>query len=237
MKEQYFFVLDTETTGALNNPLVYDTGFGVYNRKGECQEHYSYIVKEIFFDESEKMSSAYYAEKLPQYYKGIKFGDWKVARLYTIRKKFFELYEKYNKPIICAYNLNFDKRALNNTLSYVCGERKYFFPYDAKYYDIWHMACATIFQQRTFDKLAYKNNWESAKGNVLTSAEIAYKYITRNKEYEERHTAWEDVKIEAEIMAKCFANKVKVADREVIYNPWRKPQPPYKNYKIEVASL
>ena len=125
--------------------------------------------------------------------------------------------------------------ALNNTLAFLTEEKyKYFFPYKTRYCDIWHMACCSILQQITFDKLAYKNDWTTPCGNVKTSAEIAYRYMVKNEDFEESHTAFEDVLIETEILLKGLRMKLTQDKMEVIYNPWRKPQPPFKNY---VASL
>ena len=61
MTNEKIMVLDVETTNSLDDPLVYDIGFVITNKKGEIFEEHSYIVAEIFFDR-ELMESAYFAE-------------------------------------------------------------------------------------------------------------------------------------------------------------------------------
>jgi hypothetical protein len=84
------------------------------------------------------------------------------------------------------------------------------------------MACDTIYQQKTFIKEALKNNWLSESGNIKTSAEIGYRYMTNNTEFEENHTGLEDVEIECKIMALCIRQHKKM-NRNISRMCWRKP--------------
>ena len=65
-----FNVIDTETTNSLDDPLCYDIGFAVVDNYGNVYETYSYVVADIFLDK-ELMKSAYFADKIPQYWKDI----------------------------------------------------------------------------------------------------------------------------------------------------------------------
>ena len=129
-KSEWFFVKDTETAGSLLNPLVYDDGFKITNRKGEVAERISIVVKDIYEGQKEIMKTAYYAEKLPKYEVKLASGERQMMSFYELRQLFIELSNKYNARKVYAYNMNFDRRALNNTMRFVTNDKyKYFFPY------------------------------------------------------------------------------------------------------------
>lgn len=236
-RHNYFMVVDTETCGGLDNPLVYDIGFLIVDSQGRIYERRSYVVYEIFWKQKDLMQSAYYAEKLPQYYKGLKTGEWVCKRFFNIRREMLDLLEQYKVKAVCAYNASFDfYRALNNTMAFILNKKKaYFLPFGTEIWDIWRMACNSFLCHRAYDKMAYENEWVSERGNVRTSAERAYAYLTGNEAYEERHTALSDCEIEAEILVKCL--KARVKEREIKMNPWRVPQPPFKKYVAKVTGV
>jgi len=59
-----YMMIDTETTNSLDDPLAYDVGFEVFNRNGNTIETASLTNKDLFLDK-DFMSTAYYAEKIP----------------------------------------------------------------------------------------------------------------------------------------------------------------------------
>lgn len=210
-KNEWFIVIDTETANSIEFPLSYDLGYKVMNRKGEIAEIRSFCIYEIYVTEKEMMKSAYYAEKLPSYEEELKNNERKLVKLYTARKTILEDMEKYNTNIVYAYNMNFDKRALNNDQSYTTNNKyKYFFPYGTDFRCIWNMACQVLLARPSYIKMALKNNWVSDKGNVLTNAECCYRYITKNKDFKEAHKGIDDVNIEAEILLACFRQHKKM---------------------------
>ena len=83
--------------------------------------------------------------------------------------------------------------------------------------------------------MADEMGWESDCGNVRTNAEVGYSYLSGKNDFEERHTALEDVKIETEIFVACLKARVKAEDMGIVANPWRKPQPAWKSYKVKVV--
>ena len=66
----YFCILDTETTNDIDCPFVYDFGFSIIDENGKVYASYSYVNADIFCDEK-LMSTAYFAEKIPQYWHDI----------------------------------------------------------------------------------------------------------------------------------------------------------------------
>jgi hypothetical protein len=67
------------------------------------------------------------------------------------------------------------------------------------------------------------NNLISPSGNIKTSAETVYAYITQNAEFNESHTGLQDVLIEVQIMAHCFRQH-KSMDKSINRFCWRIPQ-------------
>lgn len=233
-RKNYYLVLDVETANSTSEPLVYDLGFAVCDKKGNIYEKRSYIISDVFFDQAainnnyDLMASSYYAEKLPQYYRGIKTGNWKVTTLFKARKEILQLLKDYNITAVCAYNASFDINALNNTIRYISKSNvRYFFPYGTQVFCIWHMATQVLFNQKTFLKMALDNGWYSESGNVKTSAEMAYRYMTDDIEFEESHTGLKDVEIETAVMARCFRQH-KSMNKNINRLCWRIPQKAFK---------
>ena len=224
MGKDYYLVLDVETANSTNDPLVYDLGFAVCDRKGNIYEAESYVVSDIFYKETELMQTAYYHEKLPKYYEGIKEKAFKVINFYMAKKRIADLIEKYNIKAVCAYNASFDTKALNTTQRYLTNSKyRYFLPYGTEVYCIWHMACQVICTQKRYIKFCLDNGFVSENGNIKTSAETVFAYMTKNEKYEECHTGLQDVLIETQIMAKCFAQHKKM-NKKINRLCWRIPQ-------------
>ena len=212
-KNENFIVIDTETAGSVNYPLPYDCGYKVMNRKGEVLAIRSYVVAEIYCDEPDMMKSAYYVEKLPQYAADLRTGKRTLAKLATIRRQVLADMENFKTTVVYAYNMNFDRRALNNVQKFVTKKYSIFFPENTEFRCIWNMACQVLLARPSYIKFALENGFVSAKGNILTNAECCYRYITKNVDFMEEHRGLEDVNIEAEILLKCFAQHKKMDTR------------------------
>lgn len=223
-KPEICLVVDVETAGTLEQPLVYDLGLAVVVRRtGEILESHSLIIREVFFGMKEDMRSAYYADKLPQYFVGIKNGDFRVVRFWTAWRLVRDLMAQYGIERVYAYNTGFDRRALNNTMRALT-TRRYarFFPKNTKFGCIWHMACQVIFTQKNYRKFANEHNLISPSGNMRTSAEACYAYINNRPDFSESHTGLADVGIEVEIMQHAIRQHKRMVD-DINYNPWRIP--------------
>ena len=200
-----FIVLDTETANKVEQPLPYDIGWAIVDRNGNIYAQRSYVVKEVFCGMRDVMASAYYAEKIPNYEEDIKNGSRLVKGFWEIRRQLLKDMKEYHVKKVGAYNMNFDKRALNNDIRYISKSwMRWFFPYGTEFFCIWHIACTSIMNRPTFKKFCEKYGYISEKGNLKTSAEICYRYITKNTDFEECHTGLEDVLIETAIMAHCY---------------------------------
>lgn len=228
MNKHLYLVVDIETANTLEDALAYDVGLAIADRDGNIYEKHSFICSEIFNDTT-LMTSAYYAKKIPEYLADIKQGERKVVPLYEIRKKVFDLYETYHYKAVLAYNAYFDNRGLNTTQRYLTKSKyRWFFPYGVPIHCIWHMACQVICSQKKYYNFCVANGFVSEKGNISTSAETVYRFLTDNLDFKEEHKGLEDVLIETAIFAKCIAKKKKMS-RKINRGCWRlaqrKPRP------------
>ena len=209
--KEMLLVIDTETCNSVEEPLPYDIGYAICDRQGNVYLKRSFVVAEIFLDMKDVMQSAYYANKIPMYWEDIKSGKREIRTFRTIRNIVHEDMKAYNVKKVGAYNMGFDRKALNNLTRYVTKSfYRWFFPFGTEYFCIWHMACQTILNTKSYIDFAEKNGLVSEKDNILTSAESTYKFLTKEVNFIESHTGLEDVEIETEIMAKCYRTHKKM---------------------------
>ena len=213
-RRTYIMMLDTETCNTrtdengkldMRDVLVYDKGWEVIDKHGNVYEKKSYIAREIFFGMSDVMTSAYYANKIPKYLEEIAKGERVVASFYEIRKDFLDTMKRYNTNIICAHNSRFDYNALNTTQRYLTkSQYRYYFPYGTEVWDTLKMARSVVAKTPTYKRFCEENGYMTKNNQVKLTAEILYRYITRDNEFVESHTGLEDVDIERQILAYCF---------------------------------
>lgn len=231
-KKEWFLVIDTETCNTIEQPLPYDIGYAICDRMGNIALERSFVVAEMFLDHKDLMKSAYFAEKIPNYWEDIKKGTREIQSIFNIRKQILADMKAYKVKKVGAYNMGFDKRALNNLIRY-CSKSflRWFFPFGTQYFCIWHMACSTLLNTTSFVKFALKNGKISDKNNLLTSAEVCYQFITDNVDFTEEHTGLEDVRIEVEILARCYKTHKKLS-KEINSSCWRLPQKKRKELEL-----
>lgn len=203
-EQEKFIVIDTETTNSLDDPITYDIGFVVMDTTGQVYEKKSYVVADIFLDE-ELMASAFFKEKIPQYWEEIKAGKRELRRFDTIRRIFSQIVNKYDVKIISAHNARFDYRALNLTQRFITSSKwRYFFPYGVEIWDTLKMARATLKHDAQFDQFCYDNEYLTQNMRKRFNAETLYRFITNDVSFIESHTGLEDVEIEKEIFLFCI---------------------------------
>ena len=189
-RKNYVLVVDTETANTIqdgdsldmSNVLVYDCGWAVVDTKGNIYETASYVNRDIFCEERDLMRTAYYNWKIPRYI------------------------EKWGIKEVAAHNARFDYNALNKTQRYTTASRfRYWFPFDSvEIWDTMKMAQDVICKMPTYKAFCQENGYVLKNGACRKTAEILWRFISGNNEFEESHTGLEDVLIEAEIMFYCF---------------------------------
>ena len=205
-RKTYYLTIDTETANGLDDPMMYDIGGAIHDRKGNVEETFSFVIYDVFCADRELFDTAYYAEKRPMYERQIAAGSRKIVSIYTAKRHIAELCKKYNIKAIIAHNARFDYKSTNGTLRYVTKSKiRYILPYGIPMWDTLKMAQDTICKQKTYQRWCAANGYLQKNGKVRATAEILYRYITGNNEFIEDHTGLEDVLIEKEIFAKCMA--------------------------------
>lgn len=230
-RKKKFLVLDVETANDIEQPLVYDLGYAVVDKEGYVYEQKSLIIRDVFFSDNDTlMKTAYYAKKIPKYYEAIYTKQAEVVDLLLAKWRIKQVMEKYKIKTVCAYNASFDVRALNTTLRYITKSKyRWFFPYGTEYNCIWHMACQLLYTQKRFAEFAIQHDYFSPSGNLQTSAEIGFRYLTDETQFKEEHRGLQDVLIECQIMAKCYAQHKK-CDKSINRRCWRIPTVHHKEY-------
>ena len=209
----YGICLDTETANTIQdengldmtNVLFYDLGFQLIDSHGRTYgKKFSFINSDIFIHEAELMQSAYYAKKLPQYRQDIAEGKRILANTYEIRKVLCELVAEYDCKFVCAHNARFDYNSLNNTQRWTTKSRfRYFLPYGLEWWDTLKMARSVMGKMPTYQRFCTENGYTTKTGKPRFTAEICYRFITKDNTFVESHTGLEDVEIETEILRYC----------------------------------
>lgn len=204
-RKSYFLTIDTETANGFDDPIVYDIGGCIHDKEGNVMETFSFVIYETFFGMRELMETAYYAKKIPQYLEDISNGKRKVVRYSTAKRYIRQLCEKYNVKAIVAHNMRFDYRATTRTQRYLTKSKyRFFLPYGIELWDTLKMAKDTICKQKTYQRWAKANGYVTKNGRVQATAEVLYKYISGDNNFQEEHTGLADVLIEKEIFTNCF---------------------------------
>ena len=209
-KDDRFIVIDTETTNSIDDPLCYDVGFAVVDILGNVYENYSFVVADIFLDK-ELMSYAYFADKIPQYWEDIKKGKRELKTFFNIKKVFTDCVKRNNVKIILAHNARFDYRSLNLTQRFLTSSKyRFFFPFGVEIWDTLKMSRTVLNNIDEYSEFCYTNDYLTKRLCKRFTAEIIYRFITGNNDFEESHTGLEDVLIEKEIFVKCMAQHKKM---------------------------
>lgn len=215
----YKVVIDTETCPidktltevTPNNMWVYDIGWIITDKRGKVYKMRSFVNADIFLNEKELMNSAYYSNKIPQYWEDIKSGKRILASFYNIRNAFMQDLKEYGIKEVYAHNMRFDYGTLNQTQRWLTKSKyRYFFPYGIEICDTLKMARDVIGKMPTYQRFCENNGYTTKNGKPRFTAEILYRFITKNNDFIESHTGLEDVLIEKEIMSYCYKQHKKM---------------------------
>ena len=207
----YGILLDTETANTIveedgkldmHHVLPYDFGFAVIDTKGRIYEKHSYVNSDIFLKEKELMQSAYYANKIPDYFQDLENGKRQLKNTYEIRKIFADLIKIYDCKFVVAHNARFDYRACNNIQRWTTKSKyRYFFPKGIEIWDTLKMARDVLSKMPTYIDFCFENGFVTKHRipQPQYTAEVIYRYITQDLDFVEEHKGLEDVEIEIEI--------------------------------------
>lgn len=199
-----YIILDTETTNDIECPIVYDFGFSVIDESGKAYASYSFVNADVFCDD-ELMATAYFADKIPQYWNDIKSGKRVLKSFRSIERIFRRVCRDWDIDTFVAHNARFDYLALQTTKRYITtSKERFFFPYGSKFVDTLKLSREVFGQNETYRNFCVSNNYVTKFGQNRYTAEIIYRFLTGNNNFEEEHTGLADCMIEKEIFRHCL---------------------------------
>ena len=222
---RYKIVLDTETCPidrarkevSPDNMWVYDCGWVITDKRGRVYRTRSFVNADIFLNEKIAMTSAYYADKVPQYWEDIKAGRRILTSFRKIREAYLADVEEFRVTETYAHNARFDYGTLNTTQRWLTKSKyRYFFPYEMTICDTLKMARDVLRNMPTYLKFCDENEYTTKSGKPRYTAEIIYRYITKDNDFTEEHKGLDDCLIEKEIMAYCYRQHKKM--RRVLFD-------------------
>lgn len=197
-----FLIVDIETSK--HNRHVNDISFGIWNRANGFIGKVGYLVEE-------NMSKPiWYTKNEPIYREYLSQGLYQIKSFADIMNVMNRIIDKYEPVFATAYNSTFDFPIIEKNCKAIGIES----PINRLIeFDLFVGACETLGQQKSFRKFTNDNGFFTEKGNRQSGAEIMYRYIRNWIDFEEEHTGYSDIEIEAEILAKVQRQKKKLSMR------------------------
>lgn len=212
-----FLVIDGETcetyrdeNGQLDTSSgqAYDLGGGVLDtNKGELTEKFSLVNEDVFFGMPKSMEQAYFADKIPQYLEDMRMGKRTIVNTWKMWDIVRKICLEQHIDAIVGHNVWFDVRVLNATLRYQTKSRlRYFLPWGVPILDTMRMAQKVIANTEEYIAFCKANNYMTNHPipRPRVTAEILWRFLTGDNDFEESHTGLEDVEIEAQILMECL---------------------------------
>ena len=192
----------------VKNGQVYDLGGQVLNlEEQKVLKEFSIVNEDVFFGMIPSMKEAYYAEKIPQYLDEIRAGKRTIMNTWQMWDYFYHICQMYDVQYVIAHNIWFDINTLNATMRYQTKSRKrYFLPYDMQILDTMRMAEKVIANTKEYIDFCVTNNYMTnhAKPRPRLTAEILWRFLANDNNFQEEHTGLADVKIESQIFLECL---------------------------------
>ena len=208
--KKHYMVLDTETVADARIP--FDIAYTIIDRKGNVVKQANYLTAEIFNTVVGRhlIANDSFSKNKAEKYLTI---DAPITSFAVIRDNVRKDIEDYN-CVVTAYNAKFDYSCLTNFAKAYGFDN--FFSDNTVIWDMWNIALTILANSKNYIKFCKDNNFVSDKGNIKTSAEIMYRYLSQDINFVESHTALDDTEIEAEILKACFKRKQKLETDYVV---------------------
>lgn len=230
-KEKYLLFVDTETIGSLfmkESVMPFEIGIKVYDTESKkVVKEKSYIVRK-FFNNKYIMFSTFSATKYPNYIERINSDKrFKNASANDISRDIQKTIERYNIKVMVAHNGNFDKDACKRLFEEFGTENPFrkldlldtmeiskIITYSKDYANY---CLKNINVKNSINESAFVTN----SGRVRTTAQAIHSYLINEPNYEEEHTALEDIDIEINIFEESLSRLGNTIVRLNIAPTWR----------------
>lgn len=213
-KKKHGILLDTETILKDGQKLIYDIAWLVIDNQGNIIRKRNRLT-DIFLDDFALMFNSQFVtyEKYQKYQQmknemTVGYGDW----WYTMELLDRDI-KDYNVSFITAYNLNFDLNAIANTCEYLTTLNPLETRADSLIFlDLWKLSQSHI-ATRSYQKHCQVHGWLTEKRRQpKTTAETIYRWISKDNDFIESHTALADCEIEIAIYRKCKQKKKRIPE-------------------------
>lgn len=186
-------ILDVETI-SIEYPYICDIAFARVERNKIIS-----VENFIPMENLSKMAvGTFSAPKMANTMAEVENGNAKIMPWAEIEKILLKAFTETTN--IYAYNAGFDRRAIISTASFFKSENvEKFTEFFDKWRDLWAWTANTIIYKKSFIDFCEINGLRTPKGFCSTSAETVLKYLRKNLEYAEKHTARADVLDEFDI--------------------------------------
>lgn len=88
-------------------------------------------------------------------------------------------------------------------------------------FDLWGLSCNHLLNNKEYKAACIENKWQTESGKYFkTSAETTYRFLKKQTNFDESHTAIDDAEIETEIFA-AIVKKAKKVECGIMFFPFR----------------
>ena len=123
-------------------------------------------------------------------------------------RHFLALFKKYpDIKEIFAFNVSFDKAALKRSLTESHFNKLFG---DMEFKDVQTAVFYTFCYNLEYIQWAIVNGYTTEQGNIKTTAEVFYRYLTGKADFIEEHTALADSEIETEMLLKALEKNANI---------------------------
>lgn len=176
-------------------PFCYNIGYVICDEAGKILVKKDFVVEQIWHN-LPLFSTAYYAEKRPIYVQAMKSRKTIMQKFGYITQEMKRDFKNFEVSYAYAYNSNFDEKVFN----FNCDWFKCINPFDnIPILDIRGNVHSFLIND-SYKQFCEDNELFTDSGCYSSTAEAVYKYITKNLEFIEDHTALSDSLIEKEIL-------------------------------------
>ena len=212
MKKEKFIVLDVEGMGGV---CPYNVGYIVADRYGTIYNVRSFALLEnvavnIYecnkVQQAIEMTARNIQEILVDFKNSYFKRKYKTVSNNDFKKKLIKDMEKYKVKKIYAYNVSFDKKSLQKLF-----DDKFGTVFEnINFIDIIPIILNTKLLTKKYCNFCIENGFITEKGNIMTKAEIVYRYLFNDLTFVEEHTGLSDCRIEYKILLKAFQTHKKI---------------------------
>ena len=190
-----YCTLDTETLQGITNPmLAYHIGGLIHDRQGNVLAPFNYLVAELF---DQIRDDDYHKDHWLDYLSMVREGTATMVPTVADAVAAVEsLLTYYGVTHVMAFNAGFD--LFRGACAPLRDGREFI--------DLQLTALETLACKKSYAEFCRANGLRSKSGKcVATNVESYYAFITNDPTFEEKHTAFDDARVEMAIFLACMA--------------------------------